>query len=49
MKEKIGAAYDALKDLDIKPTPHNIALLYSIFQLLKEAYEEVAENENHPE
>lgn len=49
MKEKIGAAYDALKDLDIKPTPHNVAILFSLFQLLKECYEEADKNENPPE
>lgn len=43
MKDKILAVYNALKDLDVQPSPHNVAILYSLYQILKEAYQELTE------
>lgn len=46
MKDKILAVYNALKDLEIKPTPGNTAILFSVYKILKEVFEEAEEKEN---
>ena len=38
MKEKIEAVFNALQELDIKATPHNVSLLNGVFDLLREIY-----------
>ena len=41
MKEKIESCFDALKELDLKPTPHNVSIMNGVFSLLKEIYREL--------
>ena len=38
MKDKIETIFNALQDLDIKATPHNVSLLDGVFDLLREIY-----------
>lgn len=46
MKEKIGGVYNALQDLDVKPTPGNARILTAVFNTLEEIYREMEESEN---
>lgn len=43
MKEKIETAFNALKELDIKPTPHNVSILCGVYDLLREIYQGVSD------
>ena len=45
MKEKILAVYNALKDLEIKSTPENVAILFGVYKALKEVFEESEGND----
>ena len=38
MKEKIETVFNALQELDIKATPHNVSLLSGVFDLLRDLY-----------
>lgn len=40
---KLETAFDALKELDIKPTPHNVSILDGVYDLLREVYREVSD------
>ena len=41
--KKLESAFDALKELDIKPTPHNVSILDGVYDLLREVYREVSD------
>ena len=43
MKEKIEEAFDALQELDIKPTPQNVSILNGVYCLLREVFAELKE------
>ena len=38
MKEKIEAVFNALQELDIKATPHNVSILDGVYDVLREIY-----------
>lgn len=44
MKEKLSTIYDALQELQIKPTAHNTSILNGVFNLLKEIYDEMGDD-----
>lgn len=41
MKEDIKTVFDALQDLDIKSTPHNVSILDGVFDILRKIYQEM--------
>lgn len=43
MMKKLETAFDALKELDIKPTPHNVSILDGVYDLLREIYQGVSD------
>ena len=45
MEEKIETAFNALKELDIKPTPHNVSILDGVFNVLRDVYIELTKKE----
>ena len=45
MINKINAVYDALKELDMKPTPNNTSIMAGVYRVLKEVYAELNEKE----
>ena len=47
MLERIMVAFDALKELDIKPTPHNVSILNGVFEQLRAVYNELKEGEEN--
>jgi hypothetical protein len=46
MKEKIESVFNALQELDVKPTPHNVSILNVVFEILRGIYQEMGEKEN---
>ena len=38
MKEKLEAVFNALQELDIKATPHNVSILDGVYDVLREIY-----------
>lgn len=46
MKEKIEDVFNALQELDMKTTPHNVSIMNGVFQFLKAVYKELEEAEN---
>ena len=46
MKEKIESVFNALKELDIKPTPHNVSILSGVYDLLRDVYQEADKHGN---
>lgn len=49
MKEQIEAVFNALKELDIKATPHNVSILSGVFDILREIYNGGDVNAGNPE
>lgn len=45
MLKKLEDIYDALQDLEIKPTPNNAAIMNGVFLVLREIYNELKEKE----
>lgn len=45
MKERIAEVYDALKELDMKPTPNNTSIMSGVYRILKDIYAELEEKE----
>lgn len=41
MKERINECFEALKELDIKPTPHNVSILAGVYDNLRSVYAEL--------
>jgi hypothetical protein len=46
MKEKIEACFDALQELDMKPTPGNVSIMNGVYSFLREVYAEIEKGEN---
>ena len=49
MKEQIEAVFNALKELDIKATPHNVSILDGVYDILREIYNGGNDNAGNPE
>ena len=49
MKEQIETVFNALTELDIKATPHNVSILSGVFDLLREIYNGGNDNAGNPE
>ena len=47
MKDKLNEIFEALKCLDIKPTPKNVSILNGVYITLQELYNEPEEGENN--
>jgi hypothetical protein len=47
MKEKLNEVFEALKMLDMKPTPPNVSIMHGVYNLLKDVYKELTEVENN--
>lgn len=45
MKDRIKQVYDALKELDMKPTPNNTSIMAGVYRVLKDIYAELEEKE----
>ena len=45
MKGRIGGIYNALQDLDIKPTPENTRILTAVYNTLRDIYAELERKE----
>ena len=43
MREKINEVFEALKQLDMKPTPQNVSIMNGVYQFLREIYHEMGE------
>ena len=41
MQNKIEEAFDALQELNMKPTPHNVSIMIGVYEILKEVYAEL--------
>jgi hypothetical protein len=46
MKDKINEVFNALQELDVKPTPHNVSIMCGVYDFLKIIYKELEEKEN---
>ena len=46
MLEKIEDIFNALQELEAKPTPHNVSILSGVYQVLREIYQEMEGTEN---
>jgi hypothetical protein len=46
MKERINEVFNALQELDIKPTPHNASIMCGVYDVLKIIYKELEGLEN---
>lgn len=46
MREKVEEVFNALKELDMKPTPHNVSIMNGVFSFLREVYRELEESDN---
>ena len=46
MRERINAVFEALKLLDIKPTPANVSILNGVYEQLRIVYNELKEGED---
>ncbi len=40
MKEEIETVFNALQELDMKPTPHNVSIMNGVYELLRGLYKE---------
>lgn len=49
MKEKINACFEALKELDIKPTPNNVSILAGVYDNLRSVYSDLVKKEKEGE
>ena len=45
MKEKLNAVFEALKELDMKPTPPNVSIMSGVYDLLRQVYHKLEEVE----
>lgn len=46
MQEKVNEVFDALQELDMKPTPHNVSIMSGVYSFLREIYNEMEVQEN---
>lgn len=45
IKTRIETVFNSLKDLDMKPTPHNSSIMHGVYSLLKLIYQDLSEEE----
>ena len=45
MKDKVNEIFNALQELDIKATPHNVAILDGVFDVLRAIYAELVKKD----
>lgn len=45
MKDKVNEIFNALQELDIKATPHNVAILDGAFDVLRTIYAELVKKD----
>lgn len=41
MKDRIQVCFNALQELDIKPTPHNVSILNGVYETLRSVYSDI--------
>lgn len=46
MKEQLESVFNALQDLEVKPTPNNVSILNAVYATLREVYKGLEESEN---
>lgn len=46
MKEKLETIFEALKELDMRPTPPNVSIMNGVYSILREIYKELEESEH---
>lgn len=46
MKEKVEEVFNALKELDMKPTPNNVSIMDGVYSFLREIYKGLEDIEN---
>jgi hypothetical protein len=49
MKERIEVVFEALKELDMKPTPGNVSIMNGVYEQLRAVYNELKEGEENAE
>ena len=47
MKERVEEVFDALQELDIKPTPNNVSIMSGVYSVLREIYESMKEEKDN--
>ena len=47
MKEKLNEVFEALKELNMKPTPPNVSIMNGVYNLLRQVYHELEEAEKN--
>ena len=47
MKERIEEVFEALKELDMKPTPNNVSIMNGVYLILREIYEKSEEGKDN--
>lgn len=45
MKNKIEGVFNALQELELKPTPQNVSIMDSVYDILRGVYKELEETE----
>lgn len=45
MKDRIEGVFNALQELDLKPTPHNTSIMDQVYDILRGVYKELDETE----
>lgn len=47
MLETLNAVFEALKQLDMKPTPPNVSIMHGVYERLRAIYKELEEGEHN--
>lgn len=47
MRERIEVVFEALKQLDLKPTPGNVSIMNGVYEQLRAVYNELKEGEEN--
>lgn len=47
MRERIEVIFEALKQLDLKPTPGNVSIMNGVYEQLRAVYNELKEGEEN--
>lgn len=47
MRERIEVVFEALKQLDMKPTPGNVSIMNGVYEQLRAVYNELKEGEEN--
>lgn len=46
IKEQVEAVFNTLQELNIEPTPHNVSILYGVYEVLRGLYNKIGDDEN---